>query len=138
LLPVRDYSFWRSIRLKGIYPVDDGDGQHVLPITIRLPLIPSSSLTSKARADPLQNETTVSFSSSRTFRTSKERKLNPRSTTASTSNTNTKTYARKDIRVGDTVRVVGRIEEWARRKASGGLEWVRGVGADQGQGGSIG
>ena len=40
--------------------------------------------------------------------------------------------------MGDTVRVVGRIDEWQRRKASGQTEWVRQVIVEEGAGGSIG
>lgn len=47
-------------------------------------------------------------------------------------------YEHLDIRVGDTVRVVGRIEEWRRGKADGSGEWVRQVVVADGSGGSIG
>lgn len=47
-------------------------------------------------------------------------------------------YVSKDIRVGDTVRVVGRINEWPRQRQGGQKEWVREVVVDEGSGGSIG
>jgi hypothetical protein len=50
----------------------------------------------------------------------------------------TKTFVRKDVSVGDTVRVVGRLDEYARKKAGGEVEWVRGLYVEQGSGGSIG
>jgi hypothetical protein len=39
-------------------------------------------------------------------------------------------FIRPDIRVGDTVRVVGRVEEWMR----GGRDWVRQLAVDEGGG----
>ena len=39
-------------------------------------------------------------------------------------------FMRPDIRVADTVRVVGRVDEWAR----GGREWVRQLYVDQAAG----
>jgi hypothetical protein len=49
-----------------------------------------------------------------------------------------KVYERKDVRVGDTVRIIGKVDEWWRRKAGGGGEAVRQVVVDEGSGGSIG
>ena len=49
-----------------------------------------------------------------------------------------KVYARKDVRVGDTVRVIGRVDEWMRRKTGGEAEWVRQVIVEEGAGGSVG
>lgn len=42
-------------------------------------------------------------------------------------------YERNDIRVGDIVRVKGRIDEWLR-----GKEWIRQVAVEPAAGGSIG
>jgi len=72
----------------------------------------------------------------RNFKTAQERKDAIKSSFKPLSNA--KVYARKDVRVGDTIKVIGRVEEWMRKKAGGGLEWIRGVGVDEGQGGSIG
>jgi hypothetical protein len=132
--------------------VDDGDGLHVLPITIKLsPVTVSQSTTaaaSKAQTDPGPSKRDI-------FPSKEERLARKRAkaveelahkearSEASTSakdglGTKTKTYVRKDIRVGDTVRVIGRIDEYARKKASGELEWVRTLWVEEGSGGSIG
>ncbi|EIW70273.1 hypothetical protein TREMEDRAFT_62034 [Tremella mesenterica DSM 1558] len=47
-----------------------------------------------------------------------------------------KMYEKKDIRVGDVVRVVGKVDEWQRRRNGAG-EWVRQVVVEDGGGGSI-
>lgn len=47
------------------------------------------------------------------------------------------TYVRKDVRVGDVVRIIGRVNEYPRRKPHR-MEWVREVVVDEGSGGSIG
>jgi hypothetical protein len=106
--------------------VDDGDGQNVLPLTIRLPVITSSPPKKTNNTD---NSKSVYFRSARERANTLKPAFKPMIT---------KTYARKDVRVGDTLRVVGKVEEWGRRKAGGGVEWIRGVGVDEGQGGSIG
>lgn len=46
-------------------------------------------------------------------------------------------YYRKDIRVGDVVRVIGKVDEWARNKPTG-KEWVRGITVEEGAGGVVG
>ncbi|WVQ98426.1 hypothetical protein IAU59_005549 [Kwoniella sp. CBS 9459] len=48
-----------------------------------------------------------------------------------------KTYEYKDVRVGDTLRVVGKVDEWFRRKADGSGERVRQVVVDENAGGSV-
>lgn len=132
--------------------VDDGDGMHVLPITIKLsPVTVSQSTTaaaSKAQTDPGPSKR-VTFPSKeeRLARKTakaveelahKEARGEAGTTAKDGLKTKTKTYARKDIRVGDTVRVIGRIDEYARKKASGELEWVRTLWVEEGSGGSIG
>jgi len=46
---------------------------------------------------------------------------------------NVKGYVRNDVRVGDTLRVRGRIDEYRR-----GGEWIRVVVVEPGSGGSVG
>jgi multidrug efflux pump subunit AcrB len=134
--------------------VDDGDGMHVLPITIKLsPVTATQSLKSTA-----SNAHTDPGPSKRDTFPSKEERLARKRAKAAEEiareearregstmamardglRTKIKTYVRKDIRVGDTVRVVGRIDEYARKKASGELESVRTLWVEEGSGGSIG
>lgn len=44
---------------------------------------------------------------------------------------------KRDIRVGDTVRVVGKVDEFMRTNVEG-KEWVRRLWVDESSGGSIG
>lgn len=132
--------------------VDDGDGMHVLPITIKLsPVTVSQSTTaaaSKAQTDPRPSRRDTFPSKEerlarKTAKAVEEVAHKEARGEASTSakdglGSKTKTYVRKDIRVGDTVRVIGRIDEYARKKASGELEWVRTLWVEEGSGGSIG
>jgi hypothetical protein len=46
-------------------------------------------------------------------------------------------YVRRDIRVGDTIRVVARVDEWDRRRAEG-MQVVRGLWCDEASGGKLG
>lgn len=48
-----------------------------------------------------------------------------------------KVYARKDVRVGDTLKVTARVDEWVRRRREG-EEVVRGLWCDESSGGKVG
>jgi len=111
-----------------MYIVDDGDGLHVLPVNVRLPLV---TIPSKVVLPPTR-ETDVSSH----FLSARERKAARRKAPVPPPPP-VKAYARKDVRVGDTVRVIGRVDEWQRRKATGAMEWVRQVIVEEGAGGSI-
>jgi len=108
--------------------VDDGDGLHVLPVTVRLPFI---TVVHKVTTTTVESKTPSNFLSAREFKAVR-RKADPPPQPP------TKAYARKDVRVGDTVRVIGRVDEWQRRKAGGEAEWVRQVVVEEGAGGSVG
>jgi len=112
------------------FSADDGDGQHVLQVTVYLPLhvpaVPAvEGITSRA---------------GETFLSAKERKEQRKIATeaASAKKAEEKFYLRKDVVVGDTVRIVGRVNEFPRRRAGGVLEWFREVVVDEGSGGSLG
>lgn len=111
--------------------VDDGDGQYVLPVAMHLP----------SRQAPKPTLPKVSATSTDTFLTKGERKAMRKQaeidTKLHTSRETHSTYVRQDIRVGDAVRVVGKVNEYARRKQEG-LEWVRELVVDEGSGGSVG
>ena len=111
--------------------VDDGDGRCVLPVTMFLTLQTIKPIFTKG-------DTTDSH----TFLTAKQRKDQRREAsrnhTGAKMKNEVKGYARKDIRVGDTVRIVGRVNEYPRRKAGGEMEWVREVVVDEASGGSVG
>jgi hypothetical protein len=106
--------------------VDDGDGMHVLEVKIRLSVI-ASSIPAKPNI--------TEGNQVRRFLSAAERKKAPKP--AFSGMDDMKVYARKDIRVGDTVRVIGRIKEWFRGNAIRG-EFIREITVDDGQGGSIG
>lgn len=75
-----------------------------------------------------------------TFKTAQQRKVEQRAAALAKiqkEKAKVKMYQRKDIAVGDVVRVVGKVDEWARKKPTG-LEWVRGVTVEESGGGSIG
>jgi hypothetical protein len=138
--------------------VDDGDGIHILPVTVRLPLVnvnPASSTTTQApsQTQALTQTRTQTTTTTRHFIPAKERKalrkiaflesqLASQSQSQSQAQTQKnpllkkkeKEYQRNDIRVGDTVRIKGRIEEFRR----GNGEWVRQVVVEPGSGGFIG
>ena len=83
----------------------------------------------------------IASKSGETFLSAKERKDQRKAAmTASTVSTKNmgKVYLRKDVMVGDTVRIVGRVNEFPRKRAGGVLEWFREVVVDEGSGGSIG
>ena len=48
-----------------------------------------------------------------------------------------KRYVRRDVRVGDTIRVVARVDEWVRRRSEGS-QVVRGLWCDESSGGRLG
>ena len=136
--------------------VDDGDGKHVLPITVRLPLVNiappiPTSVSQPSTQTQLQSQSQRhSQTQSTHFIPAKERKaarkaavLESQLQSQSQSQSNEKEkmdgkvkekgYVRNDVRVGDTVRVRGRIDEYRR-----GTEWVRVVVVELGTGGSVG
>jgi len=128
--------------------VDDGDGAHILPVTIRLPLVnvnvnhASTSTISHHSAQSQKTQERTHFTSS------KERKALRKAAFLESQHhpqmeaqknplvvrKKEKEYARNDIQVGDTARVRGRIEEFRR----GNGEWVRQVVVEPGSGGCIG
>jgi hypothetical protein len=136
--------------------VDDGDGIHILPVTVRLPLVnvnPASTTTPTTQSlgqTQAQAHTQTQTPTQRHFIPAKERKTLRKiaflesqlaSQVQSGSQKNPmvvkkkeKEYQRNDIRVGDTVRIKGRIEEYRR----GNGEWVRQVVVEPGSGGFIG
>lgn len=142
--------------------MDDGDGRSVLPVTVKLPLVTVPSGRSKGTANPSPSLTASTVSQSvdttrnSTFLTAKERKALRRAAALEDASQAKakgkgkekfppiKAYQRKDVQVGDVVRVVGRLDEWYRRNThsvgleGGGGEWVRSVVVDEGAGGSIG
>ena len=137
--------------------VDDGDGVHILPVTIRLPLVnvnvnpaPTSTITQYSAQSETQSRKETQTQGRTHFTSSKDRKalrkaaflesqLHPRAEPEAQKKPlvvkkKEKEYARNDIRVGDTARVKGRIEEFRR----GNGEWVRQVVVEPGSGGCIG
>ena len=131
--------------------MDDGDGKHVLPITVRLPLVnmtpppptPTPRQTQIQTQDQSQGKATH-------FIPAKERKalrklafLESQSQAQSQDlskgkgkgkeTEKVKGYMRNDVRVGDTCKVRGRVDEYRR-----GGEWVRVVVVELGSGGSVG
>lgn len=125
--------------------MDDGDGQYVLPVSVRLSLVtpatPDSATTSqqpRSSCGDTQDCSSNIVSSSSNFKTAKERKaIRKLATLQDTKGKRpalppVKVYERNDIRVGDVVRVRGRIDEWMR-----GKEWIRQVAVEPQAGGSI-
>lgn len=129
--------------------VDDGDGKHVLPITVRLPLVtitPSILPPAPTPRQP-QSQSQVGTQSQGThFIPAKERKAlrklavlesqaqaELKGKSKGKEKEREKGYRRNDIRVGDTLKVRGRIDEYRR-----GGEWVRVVVVEPGSGGSVG
>jgi len=136
--------------------VDDGDGKHVLPITVRLPLVNiappiPTSVSQPSTQTQLQSQSQRhSQTQSTHFVPAKERKAARKAAVLESQlqsqiqarsnekekmdgKVKEKGYVRNDVRVGDTVRVKGRIDEYRR-----GMEWVRVVVVELGNGGSIG
>ncbi|WWC85165.1 uncharacterized protein L201_000022 [Kwoniella dendrophila CBS 6074] len=117
--------------------IDDGDGQHVLPVLVRL------QPTTSRNNVPIK-KTSEKSSGNQTFAPASERRLAKRKATEEALEaervakwSKTKTFEKKDIKVGDTVRIIGKIDEWMRKKSDGSTEWVRQVVVDDNAGGSI-
>lgn len=120
-------------------PVDDGDGQRILPVTIKLSL--AAHHPPPARPTVRQTSSTAHDSqASKCFVPAKDRKELRRiamgqeaaQQKAKPLGPPAKVYVRNDVRVGDIVMVKGRIDEWRR-----GSDWVRQVAVEPGAGGSI-
>lgn len=116
-----------------------------MPVTVRLSLVePSAPVSSTTSAPALTNTTPNSSTYTRHpgpthFSSAKERKAQRRAAALAESKDKgkgraapVKVYERNDVRVGDVVRVKGKVDEWMR-----GKEWVRQVAVDPGAGGSI-
>lgn len=105
--------------------MDEGNGVTVLEVVVRLAQIEIPR--PKVKSKPVMR--------SSTFRSRMERRNDPSSSTGSgLPAADNQLYMRPDIRVGDTVRVVGRVDEWSRGKK----EWVRQLSVDMASGlGSI-
>ena len=116
--------------------LDDGDGEHVLPITIKLSLVTIVQPTSPSKGDEASSIT-------KTFVSAKERKAQRRqaalanAVSTAAKRAPIKVFERKDVRVGDVVRIVGKVEEWQRRNSEG-VQWVRQVVVTDAAGGSVG
>jgi hypothetical protein len=131
--------------------VDDGDGKHVLPVTVRLPLvtITPSTLTPTPTPTPRQTLNQNGSQNEGThFIPAKERKalrklavLESQAQSQAQAELKGKSkgkdtekgYRRNEVRVGDTLKVRGRIDEYRR-----GGEWVRVVVVEPGSGGFVG
>ena len=127
--------------------MDDGNGDTVLPVTIRLPVRDLSSVL-KGKRKQMGHSRDDGTPETGHFVSAKERKAQRRAAAAVQAfeedeqervkfRSSFKVYDRKDIRVGDTVRVVGRVDEWMRKKADGSSDWVRQLAVDEGFAGSI-
>lgn len=80
------------------HAVDEGNGTCVLEAAVRLPQLDISRTANAASRGGM-------------YRTAKQRKE-----TVIVPSVDAKFFVRPDIRVGDTVRVVGRVDEWLRGK----------------------
>lgn len=121
--------------------VDDGDGQHILQVTIKLSLAardptPKPTSTPTDKAPPGRSKESQS---STCFVPARERALRKVALEKEHAQQSSRplgpplpVYLKHDIRVGDTVRVRGRIDEWFR-----GKEYIRQVAVEPGAGGSI-
>jgi hypothetical protein len=114
--------------------VDDGNGTSTLPVKYQLPKVASAPAATERL--PVAPRTTFTTAAERRIRQEAAAKAEldaafgkPRAPA--------RIYETKDIRVADTVRVIGRIDEYGRFKVTG-TEWVRGVTVEAGAGGSIG
>lgn len=112
--------------------VDDGDGAHTLQVVVRLAKVEAPPKTKAVAPAPEPVNTT--------FLTAKERKAMRKAAlaaeaalAAAQTAAAMATFHRPDVRVGDTLRVVGRVDEWARRR-HGREEWVRQVFVDEASG----
>ena len=125
-----------------IHSVDDGDGRAVLPVNVRL----KQRTTKQGKTTVHKTPRPASGLNRNHFLTARERKSQRKESamvefmaaeTARSARATMQTYEPVDVRVGDVVRIVGRIEEWMRKKADGSVEWVRQVTVADGSGGSI-
>lgn len=127
--------------------VDDGDGSCVMPVKYYLPRIGGGSQASRVAPTPTPisvppTQTPVT-GSRKTFTTVAERRVKEEAAAQAVFEATqvkrapVKVFQSKDIRVGDVVRVIGKIDEWARVKKTG-REWIRGVTVEEGAGGRIG
>lgn len=115
----------------------------MLPLTVRLQLVKARETSSKS-AGSSSNVLEPPVASTH-FISAKERKFARAAAAREAAEeaelarprTRAKVFDRKDIRVGDTVRVIGKVEEYARQR-DGALEWVRTVTVEEQSGGSIG
>lgn len=128
--------------------MDDGDGQHVIAVTVRLSLITpatsdptnTSQSQSQSSSSNTQDHSRSPRSSNSTpnFKSANERKALRKLATLRDAKGKrpalppVKVYERNDIRVGDVVKVRGRIDEWMR-----GKEWIRQVAVEPQAGGSV-
>ena len=108
--------------------MDDGDGQHILCANIRLSLVDTAPFAKPAK--PANAESSDYFPSAKERKAM--RKFAMEEASKSKAKIATKVYERHDVRVGDVVRVKGRIDEWRR-----GTEWVRQLAVEAGSGGFI-
>ncbi|ORX39576.1 hypothetical protein BD324DRAFT_614216 [Kockovaella imperatae] len=133
-----------------IVTLDDGDGKHVLPLILRfreLEKAEHSAHTMTHRRDPsaaAMNETETS--GSKFFMPKKDRKALRKAAALeeikyadklSFAKHRTPTFEQVDVRVGDTVRIIGRVEEKQRKRADLCLERIRQVVVAEGLGGSL-
>jgi hypothetical protein len=113
--------------------VDDGDGQYVLTVNIRMTAVPSTvSLSSSSKpenADDPQTPRSRSSFNVREFQ--RQDQANGKGNTFRPPII--KIYKGPDVRVGDTVRVVGRVNEWLR-----GASRIRDIDVNEGAGDSVG
>nr|XP_031858589.1 uncharacterized protein CI109_005969 [Kwoniella shandongensis]KAA5525661.1 hypothetical protein CI109_005969 [Kwoniella shandongensis] len=119
--------------------LDDGDGEHVLLVLIRLSVVKTFKYSTSSKPLPVQVPS-AAFVSAANRNASKRKAIEECDSNGypiPIKRAPIKVYDRKDVRVGDTVRIVGKIDEWQRRKASGEVEWVRQVVVEEGAGGSI-
>lgn len=129
--------------------MDDGDGKHVLPVTVKLPLVSITPSTLPPTPTPRQTQTQSGTQREGThFIPAKERKalrklavfesqaqsqIQAELKGKSKGKDTEKGYRRNDVRVGDILKVRGRIDEYRR-----GGEWVRVVIVEPGSGGFVG
>lgn len=93
--------------------VDDGDGSSVLSVVVKLAEVDVPPLKSKAKEKDEKRDKEVE--GRRTFRSARERHRAPPAAPVAMIGPPAKLYVRPDIRVGDTIRLAGSVEEWMRR-----------------------
>ena len=143
MVVTREYHLWWRYALMVL--VDDGNGETVLPVTVELRR-PSNAPAPKNASKTVQPAEAAEDSSTRYFLPARERKAQRKAAAeaarqaveeARKAKIMAATYEQLDIRVGDTVRIVGRIEQWSRRRQDGSADGVRQVVVADGSGGSI-